>query len=416
MKVLNSKCQNCECEFLVDLLFLGYVPPVNSMEFIGSNPKEFSVYPLNLSHCQECELTQLASTPEMRTVFPLDYPYRSKVTKVLVENFKEQAELARHILNLDRKSLVIDIGSNDGTLLSQYKSFTRVLGVEPTTAATDSYASGIPTLNEFFDSNTCKTILREHGKADLITACNVFAHIPHMKNLITDIRNLLTDDGVFLSESHYLDSLVDTLQFDTIYHEHLRYYSIAFLKNFLESNKLKVFRIDKINTHGGSIRVWASKNMRIQVDVSVQDYLGEEIERGNCSLGGLIDFGEKTVEWRFVFLELLMRLRKEKKTIAGLGAPSRASTLISYCGLSANEVYAVGELNSSKKIGRYIPGTRIPITDEKNLIQNPPDYLIIFSWHIASTVMKNIVKQGYRGLFVVPLPVPRIVSWEEIEA
>lgn len=411
---VQTQCQNCKNTQLTALLFLGFVPPVNSMALVGSNQSEFNSYSLSLCHCESCLLTQVISAPEMETVFPYNYPYRSNMTQSLVANFQEQANIARDLLNLKNDSLIVDIGSNDGSLLSQYAYFSRVVGVEPTIAAKDALSKGIPTLNEFFDEKTCDSIIAKHGNADLITACNVFAHIPDLINLIKNVRRLLGKDGVFISESHYLDSLIETLQFDTIYHEHLRYYSIEFLKTFLESHKLTVFRIDKIPTHGGSIRIWASKNPKISVDPSVDYFLNEEKNKGNCTLDGLKGFSKKTIKWRHSFLELLMGIRNGGKTVAGLGAPSRASTLISYCGITVDDVFAVGELTYSEKIGRYMPGTTIPVVDEKLLLMDLPDYLLIFSWHIAVPIMKNIVSQGFRGSFIIPLPVPKVTNWKEI--
>ena len=412
--LVQTQCQNCDNPQLTDLLFLGFVPPVNSMVPVGSKQSEFNSYSLSLCHCESCLLTQIVSAPEMRTVFPYDYPYRSKMTESLVANFREQANIAHSLLRLKKDSLVVDIGSNDGSLLSQYAEFSRVVGVEPTVAAEDALSKGILTLNKFFDEQTCDSIIREHGNADLVTACNVFAHIPDLNNLIKNIGRLLGDDGVFISESHYLDSLIETLQFDTIYHEHLRYYSIEFLKTFLESHQLTVFRIDKIPTHGGSIRIWASKDSKITIDASVDNFLDQEKNKGNCTLDGLKDFSEKTISWRHSFLELLMGIRNSEKTVAGLGAPSRASTLTSYCGITVDDVFAIGELTNSEKIGRYMPGTIIPVVDEKLLLLNAPDYLLIFSWHIAAPIMKNIVSQGFKGSFIIPLPVPKVINWSEI--
>jgi len=407
-------CQNCNNTYLTNLLFLGYVPPVNFMAPIGSKQSELNSYSLSLCTCESCLLTQIISAPEMKTVFPYDYPYRSNMTQSLVANFEEQANIARDLLSLKHDSLVVDIGSNDGSLLSYYADFSRVVGVEPTVAADDALSKGIPTLNEFFDEKTCDSIIQEYGHADLITACNVFAHIPNLIDLIENIGDLLGENGVFISESHYLDSLIETLQFDTIYHEHLRYYSIEFLKTFLENHKLTVFRIDKIPTHGGSIRIWASKNSKILVDASVDYYLIEEKSKGNCTVDGLKDFSKKTISWRHSFVELLMGIRNRGETVAGLGAPSRASTLTSYCGITVDDVFAIGELTNSEKIGRYMPGTRIPVVDEKLLLLDSPDYLLIFSWHIALPIMRNIVSQGFRGSFIIPLPVPKVINWKEI--
>lgn len=412
--MVQSRCQNCNNGPLTDLLFLGFVPPVNSMVPIENEQSELSSYALSLCHCKSCFLTQIKSAPEMRTVFPYDYPYRSNMTQSLIANFEEQASAALRLLNLKNDSLVVDIGSNDGSLLSHYSNFSRVVGVEPTIAAQDALAKGIKTINAFFDEETCDSIIKEYGQADLVTACNVFAHIPDLTKLIKNIGNLLGEKGVFISESHHLDSLIETLQFDTIYHEHLRYYSIEFLVPFLKGHKLTVFRIDKIPTHGGSIRIWASKNPKILIDSSVDFFLNEEKDKKNCTIDGLQNFAKKTISWRHSFLKLLMEIRSKNKTIAGIGAPSRASTLTSYCGVTVNDVFAIGELANSDKIGRFMPGTRIPIVEERQLLLERPDYLLIFSWHIGLPIMKSLVSQGFRGSFIIPLPVPKVITWSEI--
>jgi len=373
---------------------------------------EYSLcFPLSMHHCKECTLTQIAEELRSDLVFPETYPYLSSTTRILRENFAEQAYSATHKLGLRSDHLIVDIGSNDGTLLENYKVGSRVLGIEPTNAAEVAIGKGIPTIKGFFNSVVSDKVINDFGKAKLITACNVFAHIPDTDSLMRNILNLLDENGVFLSESHYLLDLVETLQFDTIYHEHLRYYDANFLTMMLKSYGLEIFDIEKIPTHGGSIRVWAARVGKFEVSENVKKFITEELNSIYYGLIGLQNFALRVVNWRHAFRKLIAEIKLTGSSIAGIGAPSRASTLISFVGLEEIDLISVGEISNSNKIGRNMPGTKIPIIDEKLLIEeSPPDYFLILSWHIAEELIDKIKSQGYKGKFIIPLPIPRIIN------
>ena len=404
-----KECSYCSSELKI-LLNLGALPPVNVMGKISEGFKGFQAFPLTWAVCKSCSLVQILEELDGDAVFPESYPYLSGTTKILRENFREQFEEIHHFLQIRPSDLVVDIGSNDGTLLSNYNATSRVLGVEPTNAADVALGSDIPTLKLFFNKKVSDQIVEKYGKARVVTACNVFAHIPNLSQLMNGVKDLLSEDGVFISESHYLYSLIDTLQFDTIYHEHLRYYSIEFLNRLFQDHGLEVIKISKIPTHGGSIRVWAAMKGKFTIDDSVHLNRNLELERNNEGSQYLEDFVLRLLLWRQGFRSLIAQVAIQGGRISGIGAPSRASTLISFSGLTHLDVEAVGEINGSHKIGRFMPGTSIPILNEEQILKSQPDYLIILSWHIADELLPKIREKGFKGKFIIPLPEPRIID------
>jgi hypothetical protein len=237
-----------------------------------------------------------------------------------------------------------------------------------------------------------------------VTACNVFAHIPDLKNLMLGIDTILEDDGIFISESHYLIGLLETLQFDTIYHEHLRYYSANFLNKLFCDFGYEIIRIRKIPTHGGSIRVWAARSGKYKIDSNVIKFLVDEENNEYYGLNAHLQFAKEVSNWRHVFRKTIADIRGSNQSIYAIGAPSRASTLIAYTGLEVSDLFGVGEISGSHKIGRYMPGTRIPIVSEDEVLDRKPDYLLMLSWHIADELIPKLKNKGYQGKFIIPLP------------
>jgi SAM-dependent methyltransferase len=403
-------CQVCGHAPLDDVLSLGYMPPVNQMVRIGTVPRQQPWFPTNLLHCRNCELVQLGLAVDPVVIFPPDYPYTSGTTKLLRDNFADLAREAAAMLGLGKDDLVVDIGSNDGTLLSNFKNAGhRVLGIEPTDVGAIADQRGIPTLKRYFGPEVAREVKREHGPAALVTAANCFAHIEDVHAIVDAIGEMLRPDGVFISESHYLIGLLDTLQYDTIYHEHLRYYSLASLKHLLEMHGLEVFHARPIPSHGGSIRVYAARHGTRTVQRSVGDMLAAE-PRGEAMAGRLASFRHDVVLSKLRLLAMLRDLKEKGARIAGISAPSRASTLVNYVGLDEAIVDYVCEIPGSLKIGRYMPGTRIPVVDEARLYADQPDYAVIFSWHIADELAPKVKAKGFRGQMITPLPVPRVVQ------
>ena len=398
-------CQVCGHAPLSKVLSLGYMPPVNQMVAVGEVPRQQPWFPTDLMHCAECELVQLGLAVDPVIIFPPEYPYTSGTTKLLRDNFAELYCEASAMLKLAAQDLVIDIGSNDGTLLSNFKKH-RILGIEPTEVGKIADGRGVPTLMRYFAPAVAAEVKREHGPARVVTAANCFAHIEDVHSIVQGILDLLAPDGVFISESHYLIGLLDRLQYDTVYHEHLRYYSLTSLANLLSMHGLEVFHARAIPTHGGSIRVYAARQGAWPVDESVAKMLAAE-PRGEAMLARLKRFRNDVMLSKLRLLAMIRELKEQGARICGISAPSRASTLVNYLGLDEAIIDYVCEIAGSLKIGKCMPGTSIPVVEESRLFSDQPDCAVIFSWHIADELAPKLRAKGYRGKLVTPLPVPR---------
>lgn len=402
-------CQSCGNSKLSSILFLGFLPPVNKLHQIGSTPQEQPSYPAELLYCNQCHLVQLGLIVDPNIIFPPEYPYTSGTTKVLRDNFADLYRESRKLLRLKRDDLIVDIGSNDGTLLENFKLNHRVLGVTPETIGNIAIKNGIPTMINYFTKPVVKEIVKKNGKARLITAANVFAHMEDIHTVLEAVTLLLQKDGVFISESHHLLPLIKKVQYDTIYHEHMRYYSLASLQNLLKTHGFEIFHAKEIPSHGGSIRVYAAKKGVYPISPSVKKQLQKE-KAITTNKKAFQEFAKKTVLSKLALHNLMLPIKKAQKRIYGISAPSRASTLINYTGLDAGIIDCVLEIKGSYKIGNYIPGTIIPIIDEEKLFKDQPEYALLLSWHIADELMPKLKKKGFKGDFIVPLPYPKIIK------
>jgi hypothetical protein len=405
-----TSCQMCGSDKLHSVLFVGYIPPVNTMPPVGSVAEEQSAYPLEMLRCEACGLAQIGLEVDAEVLFPYSYPYLSGTTRILRENFANLYTETRKVIDLGPRDLVVDIGSNDGTLLGNYlEGGHRVLGIEPSQAGAVARERGIETQTAYFNKATVDGVLKSHGKAKVITAANVFAHIADVHAVVDGITELLDENGLFISESHYLLDLLETVQYDTLYHEHLRYYALGSLKKLLEGHGLEVVRVQRIPTHGGSIRVFAARPGRFPVHSSVAERLAHEADFGIDDGSAFADFRRQVLQSKLDLHGLLSGLIRDGARIVGIGAPSRASTLINYVGLDDGILDCVLETSNSHKLNKYIPGTRIPVLDEATLFTDQPEYALLLSWHIADELIANLKRKGYTGSFIVPLPTPRIV-------
>jgi hypothetical protein len=408
--VVVENCQICGSPKLDPVFFVGYLPPVNQMRPIGQRPAEQPAYPAQLLHCPKCQLVQIGLVVDPHILFPPEYPYTSGTTKILRENFAEMYREVRKLQPLSARDLIVDIGSNDGTLLANYKNGgQRVCGIEPSEVGNLANARGIPTRISFFNLEIAQQVRHEEGPATIVTATNVFAHIENIHAVVEGILCMLDDEGIFISESHYLMSLLETLQYDTIYHEHLRYYSLHSLQYLLSMHGLEVFHARRIPTHGGSIRVYASRKSRRAPLPSVAEILGEE-QKAGITVESLADFRRRVVLSKLDLHAVMAGIRSRGERIYGIGAPSRASTLINYVGLDDGILDCVLEVKHSLKIGKYMPGTVIPVLEEGCLYEDQPEYALLLSWHIADELIPKLVEKGFRGSFIVPLPNPRILT------
>lgn len=405
--VLVEHCQVCRGTDLKSILYLGDLPPVNTMQPLGERRRETAAYPAEVLYCTKCHLVQLGLTVDASILFPPSYPYTSGTTKVLRENFAELYQECQKYIPLSPKDLIVDIGSNDGTLLSNFAKNHQVQGVTPEEMGKLAISRGIPTIISFFNQGVVDRIISERGRAKIVTATNVFAHIEHIHEVVDAIKNLIGDDGVFISESHYLYPLLKTLQYDTVYHEHLRYYSLHSIQYLLQMHGLEIFHCKEIPTHGGSVRVYASKPGKFKVQETVANLLKEE-KPYVIGEEAFKAFRRRVMMSKLELFKILHDLKRDGKRIYALGAPSRASTLVHYVGLDEQIIDCVLEVKGSYKVNKYMPGTLIPVLDEQKLFDDPPDVALLLSWHIADEIGAKLREKGFKGQFLSPLPTPRL--------
>ncbi|MBI2474100.1 MAG: class I SAM-dependent methyltransferase [Candidatus Taylorbacteria bacterium] len=404
-----SKCQICNAD-LHQFLSLGHHAVTQQYLTDKSLNQEETLYPMNLCRCHKCGLIQLDYIVDPKIVFAENYPYRTGLTNMLIRNFENLAESATKAFELPKSGLIIDIGSNDGSLLKPFrKRGFEVLGVEPTDAAKDANHDGIKTIQAFFNKNMARKILKTSGKATLITCTNTFAHIDHSHELVTAIKLLMDDRTVFVSESQYLFDIIAKTEFDTVYHEHLRFYSLLPLAKLFEMNGMTLVDAEKIGAAGGSIRVYAMKGNK-EKSRRLIDLIAAEKSAGLYEKATYENYANKVLGAKFDLVALLLTLKKKGAEIAGLTSSARSNSLLSTCKIDNHILSYLGEKNGSPKIGLYTPGTHIPVVSEDEIIKKQPPYLLVLSWHIGDELISIMKKAGYKGKFIIPLPVAKIVE------
>lgn len=375
-------CQLCGGTDLESVLHLGSSPPTCNMVPVGWSAEE-THYPLELLRCSDCMLVQLSMVPPPAEVFPPDYPYSSGNSKALHDNFEDLAQSVTWAAGLTGHDLVVDIGANDGTLLSKFDGCRRI-GVEPTRQG-ERFPAAAGWFEGFFTEAVACRLREFNGPAKVITACNVLAHVEDIHEVMRGVDVLLADDGVFIAENHDLASVVNG-QWDTIYHEHLRFYDEHSFHVLLHKYGLGPERWQKIGTHGGSFRVIAMKGFGVPVLDPTPEYDFAKLNREIASARHAI------------------RMATRSGRLWGIGATARATTIINHCGLDVDDIPCVCEVSGSDKIGHYIPGTRIPVVDEAELFEAQPPGALLFSWHLADSIVPKLRERGYERPVTVPLP------------
>ena len=403
-----THCQICDNTELERILFLGYLPPVNNFHPLSARPTQEQHYPAEILFCTRCHLVQSGFVVDPKIIFPPSYPYTSGTTKLLRDNFAELYQEVTTLFTLQADDLVVDIGSNDGTLLSNFKGKHRVLGVTPEDIGKLAIAQGIPTILDYFTKDVARAIKQEYGNAKIITAANVFAHIDKVNDVVEAIKSMLSDDGLFIIETHYLMPIITMNQFDTIYHEHLRHYSLHSLQYLLEQHGFEVIHVKHIPSHAGSMRVYAARKSTYAVKETVAPFLAAEKDTV-LKKEQLFDFKKRSLLAKLELMSLLHHIKREGGRIYGIGAPSRGTTLIHYTGIDENILECVLEIKGSHKLNAYVPGTLIPVLEETKLYDKQPEYALLLSWQIADELIPKLKAKGFKGKFIVPLPHPRVV-------
>ena len=388
-----KKCQVCGNDKLMKVIDLENQPPCDSI-LDKKNQREFK-YPLNFLFCKNCFLGQIDFVVPPKKLFFKKYPYRSGITKTLVEKLYSTSEMAKKKLKIPSNSLCIDIGSNDGTLLKGFKRFNlKVLGIEPTNIAKIANEDGIKTIQAFFDVLIAKKIRSSHGPARIVTATNVFAHVPNLSSLVEGIKIIIDQKGVFISESHYLIDLIKTVQYDSIYHEHLKYYSLHSLVKLFKFYDLEIFDVEFIKNYGGSIRVYTGNKGQYKIKKSVIECLKKEKLFFDNSNRRLKDFRKNIIENRKEIVKIINQYKKEGKKVVGIGCPGRCSTFLNYCKIDSKKMDYIAEQKTSLKLNKFLPGMKIPIIDEKVMLDEQPELTIILSWHYHKEIIKILRKKG----------------------
>jgi len=406
-----SRCQICNSPKLHLIIDLGHQPLCDTLLTKDMLNEPEKTYPLRMMWCENCTCVQLDYCVDGKEVYHPHYPYLSSITKQLLDYQKNIGSSLIEKYSLNSKDLVIDIGSGDGALLSGFKrEHIRILGVEPTNIAKIANAKGIKTIQRFFDIKTARDIQKKHGKAAVITATNMFAHMQTLGEVISAIYNLLEDDGVFVSETHYLLDVIQGGQFDTVYHEHLRTYSLQSLITLFSKYDFTLTDVERGSRYGGNLRVHVTKGKGRQVSPHVDALLKIEKDSGLDELETYKKFAERVKKARLEFMDFLIKAKKSGKYIVGKSCPGRASTLLNYYGIDAELLSYIAEQPTSLKLGMYLPGKHIPVVNDKVLFDEQPDFVVLLAWHYADVIMKELKDKGLKSDFVVPLPDLRVIK------
>ncbi len=405
------KCHICGSEGIMPFLSLGETALANSYLSKEQLSQPERKFPLEVAFCEVCKLVQLTCVVPPELLFG-HYLYVTSTSNTFRIHFTKYAEDIAKEFSLDENSLVVDIGSNDGLLLKGFQKFgVKVVGVEPAENLAElANRDGVETVNDYFDSSVVDKILSSKGKADIITANNVFAHTTTIHDIAKNVKRLLKDDGVFIIEAAYFVNMLRDMTFDGIYHEHLFHYSLTPLDYFFRKNGMQVFRVQVVPSHGGSLRVFVKKaESERPVDSSVAEMLQNEKELGIHDFKTYEDFAKRVYANREKLVKLVRELKSQGKSIAGYGAPAKATTLLSFCNLGSDVIdYIVDD--SPLKQSLYLPGMHIPIVSSDMLDKKQPDCLIILAWNFAEEILKKTKKYADAGVkFIIPVPEPVVV-------
>ncbi len=404
-------CRSCGHGGPQPVLSLGETPLANALVDEADLERPEARFPLDLVFCPECTLVQITETVPPETLFA-DYPYFSSFSDTMLAHADALATRVCGERGLGARSLVVEVASNDGYLLQFYrKRGVPVLGIEPArnVAAVAEAERGVPTLCEFFTHELAERLVGEGRRADVIHANNVLAHVPDPNGFARGLGALLRPDGVASIEVPYLLEMIDQVEFDTIYHEHLSYFSVTALCRLFERHGLVLADVERLPIHGGSLRAWVAHRSRGEPGPAVQAMLAEEARRGADGLAFYLDFSERVGSLCRSLRELLARLRGEGARIAAYGAAAKGSTLLHTLGIEPDLLDFVAD-RSSVKQGRYMPGLHIPIVPPTGLLEDAPDYVLLLTWNFADEILAQQAEYRRRGgRFIVPLPEPRIV-------
>jgi methylation protein EvaC len=411
----RTTCRFCEGKDLATVLDFGNVPLAGAFLTKGQIPEE-KRYPLQLQFCRRCTLVQVGDVIPKETLFQQNYFFHSSAIKTLVDHFQRLAREIHRTLDQDGRCFVVEIGCNDGVLLKPLLSLgVKCVGVDPATNVLE--ASGLPKhvlVNDFFTTAVASRIKEKHGPARAIVSSYSFGHIDDMTEVMEGVRTLLAEDGVFIFEIYYLGIMLDELQYDMIYHEHMSYYSLLSLSSFLGRFGMEIFDLQRDPLRAGTIRFHARKTRsgRGPISEAVVALRKYEAQRGLDRLETYVAFGDRVKASKTQLVTLLDRLKQEGRRIIGYGASGRASTIMSYCEIDSRHLEYVVD-DAPAKHGMYTPGSHLLVRPWSAVEEGPgrPDFALLFAWSFIEEVRSKrsrFLESG--GRFIVPLPEVRVVG------
>lgn len=398
-------CRICGQGNLEPILSLGDMPPVNSFLSGPADIARETKAPLAISFCATCSHVQLTHILDPKDVFT-DYVYFSSMSESIVRWGEQLATRYAKEISLESKQLVAELASNDGCILKPFRSHCRVLGVEPAkNIAEVANKDGVPTVAEFFNFKMGQELREKHGPAELIMARNVLAHVPDLIDFVKGVHHWLSDDGIFHVEAPYLKPMVDHLEFDTIYHEHISYFSVTALDRLFKEAGMVLWDVEEIPLHGGSLI--ARGKRKGPAKPAVAQYLAMEKAQGYTANAKLHQFAEGTRKLKTALPEFLHELKK-KGTLAAYGAAAKGVVLTNYCGIGTDLLSWTAD-RSPYKVGKLMPGMHIPVVHVDKVLQEKPTHLLVLAWNFFDEIVKQ--QDAYRqagGKFVVPVPSPQV--------
>ena len=403
-----SKCQICNSNKLINIIQLGAQPLANSL--LEKKEKIKNIYPIGVVRCEDCTLIQIDHIVDQSEVYHLEYPYLPGITKTVDEEQKQFSNFLVDKLSLNSSHLVVDFGSNDGSLLKHLKSRDiKVVGVEPTNIAKIANKNGIETYQNFFNEEVVDEIIKKHGKAKVITSTNVFAHMSTLGDVMKGIVKLIDEDGYYCFENHYALEIIKNVQYDTFYHEHLRTYTLISLEKLFNYYELNLVDAEIVSRYGGSIRCVVSKKKKEQSS-NLKSLINLEkkllIENAESTFK---NFTDKVKKSKADLLNLLKDLKKQGKKVIGKSCPARAVVLLNYCEINNTLINYIAEQPTSLKLNKIIPGTELEIINDDILLQDQPDYILLLAWHLSRPIINKWKSKGLNSKFIVPLPEVKII-------